>query len=182
MLFEEKTLALMDGRTARLRNPVPEKDTAAMIQCLKEMCRETEYLLRYPEECTWTMAQEQGILEEINRSDARLMLVCEVDDAIAGMCGLNFNQSVKTRHRANVDIGLRRRYWGLGIGTAMFEALLDAARHGSVRQVELDYIEGNARARALYEKMGFTQVGVHPDAIMLRDGSFRDLVCMVKRL
>ena len=128
------------------------------------------------------MEQERSILAEINASDARLMLVCAVDGEIAGMCGLNLNASLKTRHRADVDIGIRRAFWGLGIGTAMFEALIDVAREKGVRQLELDYIEGNARGKALYEKMGFVQYGEHPEAIQLRDGSCRSLVLMQKRL
>ena len=182
MLFEERAFSLKDGRAALLRNPIPEKDAAAMIQCLKAMCGETEFLLRYPEECTWTLEQEQRVLENNNQSDATLMLVCEVEGEIAGMCGINFNHSLKMRHRANVDIGLCKRFWGLGIGSAMFEALLDTARIRGVRQVELEYIDGNDRARALYEKMGFAQTGIHPDGVRLRDGSFRDLIGMVKRL
>ena len=63
----------------------------------------------------------------------------------------------------------------------MFEAMLAAARERGVRQVELDYIDGNDRARALYEKMGFVRIAEHPDAIRLKDGSFRSLVFMMKK-
>ena len=45
-----------------------------------------------------------------------------------------------------------------------------------------NYIEGNARGRALYEKMGFTEVARHPDAVRLKDGSMRSLVFMMKKL
>lgn len=182
MLFEARRFSLKDGRAAILRNPNPEADAQAMIDVLTRMCGETEFLLRYPEECTWTVEQEAKILSEINASDARLMLVCEVGGEIAGMCGLNLNASLKTRHRADVDIGIRRAFWGLGIGTAMFGALIEAAREKGVSLLELDYIEGNARGKALYEKMGFTQYGVHPDAIRLKDGGYRSLILMQKRL
>ena len=39
--------------------------------------------------------------------------------------------------------------------------------------VELDFIEGNSRARALYEKFGFRITGMIPNAIKLRDGSYK---------
>ena len=48
--------------------------------------------------------------------------------------------------------------------------------------MELDFIEGNVRARALYEKMGFRITGVKPDAICQKDGSYRNQYMMVKRL
>lgn len=38
-------------------------------------------------------------------------------------------------------------------------------------QVELSFVEGNFQARHLYEKMGFRIIGVHPNAICLKDGT-----------
>lgn len=182
MLYEAKRFTLKDGREAVLRNPNPEGDAAAMIEVLTRICGETEFLLRYPEECKWTVEQEQSVLEGINRAEGRLMLVCEVDGAVVGMCGLNLYPQLKFRHRADVDVGIRSAFWGQGIGTAMFEAMLSVAREKGLRQVELDYIDGNARGRALYEKMGFVKVGERPDAVRLKDGSYRSLVLMMKRL
>ena len=48
--------------------------------------------------------------------------------------------------------------------------------------MELDFVEGNTRARALYEKMGFRITGVRPDAIRLRDGTMLNEYSMIKRL
>ena len=158
MRFESLTITLTDGRTAVLRNPDPEADAAALICHLRQIFSETEFLLRYPEECNWTEAQERDILSSGNADDSRLMLVCEVDGEIAGMCGLSLFQQIKFRHRASLDIGLKKRFWNLGIGTSMLDALIKAAREQGVMQLELEYIEGNGRGRALYEKAGFTDV------------------------
>ena len=182
MLYPPKKILLKDGRTALLRNPDPNADAAALISHLKRIVSETEFLLRYPEECNWTEAQERKLLSEGNADDMRLMLVCEVDGEIAGMCGLSQYPQLKFHHRASLDIGLQKRFWNLGIGTAMLEALMDVARELGVMQLELEYLEGNARGRALYEKMGFTEVARHPDAVRFRDGSLRSLVFMMKKL
>ena len=65
----------------------------------------------------------------------------------------------------------------------MFDEMFQVARErGDVRQIELDFIEGNKRARGLYEKMGFRITGVKPDAIRMRDESFVNEYMMVKRL
>ena len=47
------------------------------------------------------------------------------------------------------------------------------ARQG-IEIIELDFIEGNARARALYEKFGFRITGMIPNAIRTRGGSYRN--------
>ena len=182
MLVKPREILLKDGRVALLRNPDPDADAVALINHLKQIVSETEFLLRYPEECGWTEAQERDILSEGNADDMRLMLVCDVGGEIAGMCGMNLYRQLKFRHRASLDIGLQKRFWNLGIGTAMLDAMIESARERGVMQLELEYIDGNARGRALYEKMGFTEVARHPDAIRFKDGGMRSLVFMIKKL
>ena len=57
-----------------------------------------------------------------------------------------------------------------------------AARERGVLQLELEFIEGNSRARALYEKCGFRIVGVHPDAFRMLDDSLKNEYLMIKKL
>ena len=158
------------------------EDAEAMVKYLTDTAAETEFVLRYPEECRWTIEKEQELLKNFKDNPNSLMLCCFVGDELAGNCNLQFFPQIKFRHKADVAIALYRRFWGQGIGTAMFRAMLDVARERGVRQVELDYIDGNARGRGLYEKMGFVEVARRPDAVQLKDGSFRSLVCMMKRL
>lgn len=47
---------------------------------------------------------------------------------------------------------------GLGIGTALLSAASDHARQDGARAVRLSVIDGNPRARALYERRGFVPV------------------------
>ena len=85
-------------------------------------------------------------------------------------------------HFPSVSVGLWKEYWNLGIGTAMFEELIAEARRRGVMLLELEFIEGNTRARALYEKMGFRIVGLRPDGIRLRDGTLCNEYLMQLRL
>ena len=112
-----------------------------------------------------------------------MMISCIVDGKIAGNCQISFRTGMKDRHRASVAIALLREFWNLGIGTKMFEEMFRIARErNGVRQIELDFIEGNSRARHLYEKMGFRITGVQPDAIRMKDGTFVNEYMMLKRL
>lgn len=174
MLFQAKTITLKDGRTAILRAPKPE-DAAPMVQYLKDTAAETEFIMRYPEEVTMTAEREAAFFEHLAYSPFDMMIVCEVDGCLAGNCQINFGNKIKTRHRASVAIGLTKAFWNLGIGTAMFREMIAAARaRDGVRHIDLEFIEGNSRARALYEKMGFRIISVKPDAICLKDGTLRD--------
>lgn len=154
MLFPEKEIALKDGRSACLRSPATE-DAAEMLAYLKDCASETHFILREPEECTETLEQEAAYLERVSASDTSVMIVCSVGQEIAGNCQLSFHNRSRIRHRAEIAIALRQKYWGLGIGTAMFREMIALAQARGVTQLELGFVEGNARARGLYEKMGF---------------------------
>ena len=182
MLFDERQITLKDGRSALLR-PARVEDAAALIDYLVTTAGETEFILAYPDErAGMTVEQEERFLRGVIESPCNAFIVCEVNGEIAGNCDIHFNPRRKVRHRGGIAIALYKKYWGLGIGTAMFNAMIRVAREKGVKQLELEYIDGNARGRALYEKMGFVQVAEHPDAIMLKDGSMRKLIFMIKKL
>ena len=183
MLFNPVTFPLKDGRTGVLRSPDPKADAADLVQYLYDTAADTPFVLRTPEEISYTVEGEERFLQGVVDSPNDCMILCEVDGHIAGNCHLSFNTRVKTRHSCSVAIALRKAYWGNGIGTAMFEAMEGLARaRDGVIQMDLEFIEGNARARGLYEKMGFRIVGLHPDYIRQEDGTMCALYIMQKKL
>lgn len=111
------------------------------------------------------------------------MLVCLVDGKVAGNCDISWSKGIKTKHRASVAIVLLKDYWDQGIGTRLFQELIHIAESNKdIIQIELDYVEGNYRARALYEKMGFRITGVKPNTIRLKDGTLLNEYSMVKEI
>lgn len=179
MYFAPKTIALKDGRIAVLRSPDPVQDAPDLVQYLHDTAADTPFVLRTPEEVTMTVEGEERFLEAVVDSDCDCMILCEVEGRIAGNCHLSFMGKRKVRHRCSVAIALRKEFWGLGIGTAMFaEMIAMAEAREGVTVMELEFIEGNARARGLYEKMGFRIVGMHPDAIRQEDGELLALYLM----
>ena len=174
---------LKDGRTATLLSPRDE-DINGVIEYLKISAAETEFILRYPEECDkYTYDAEKAIFDRMNASEDEAMLICLVDGKVAGNCGIHFSNKLKTRHRAGVAIALCKEFWNLGIGTRMFEEMEKLALTKPYVQIlELDFVEGNTRARALYEKMGYKITGRRPEAICLKDGKLLDEYMMQKKL
>ena len=177
MKYEPKIVALKDGSAALFRSPELE-DAASFLDFFSAVRAETDFLLSSPQDPAPTLEEERAWIENSLNSPDQMMIACQMDGRIAGNCSIAFKSHAKTRHRASLAIALRQKYWGRGIGTAMFTELITAARQRGVTQLELDYIEGNDRGRALYEKMGFRPWGEQPDAIRLRDGSFRSIICM----
>ena len=181
MYFAPKEIILKDGRTAVLRSPLPA-DAAAALDFMKRTASETPYLLRSPEECTLTLQEEEKFLSRFPDDPNALMILCFVDGVLAGNCQVVRKTKLKNRHRASIGIALLQDYWNLGIGTALFEEMISMGRQWELLQLELEVIEGNDRAMALYRKLGFETTGAVPNAIRMPDGSFVREFYMVKPL
>lgn len=183
MVIREIPFTLRDGRSAVLRSPRDE-DVEGTLAYLYQSAGETEFILRYPEECgKYTPEGEKALFDRDNASGNTAMILCLVEGKVAGNCMITWSTGIKTRHRAQVAIALLRDYWGQGIGTRMFREMIRIAEENpDILQMELDFIEGNTRARALYEKMGFRITGVRPDAIRLRDGTLLNEYTMIRRI
>lgn len=183
VLIKDIEFNLKDGRKALIRNP-KEEDIQGMLEYLKITAGETEFIMRYPEECDkYTVEGEKVLFERINGADNEAMLVCLVDGKVVGSCQILWSTGIKTRHRAMVGIAILKEFWNQGIGTRFFEELIKIAEDNEqILQMELDFIEGNSRAMALYEKMGFRIVCVKPNAIRLKNGTLLNEISMIREI
>jgi [ribosomal protein S18]-alanine N-acetyltransferase len=99
----------------------------------------------------------------------RLYLIAEADGmtpppppvgarVMAGYAGLMF---VPGGTQADVlTIAVAQEYWGRGIGSALLGALIAAAAERGCAEVFLEVREDNPRARGLYLRRGFEEIGV----------------------
>ncbi len=181
MLYPTTTITLKNGKQATFRSPRKE-DAAALLDYLRKTAEETDFVLRYPDEVTMTLEQEEAFIERINQSANSYMIICLVDGKHAGNCSLQFHDKRKVRHRGEVAIALVKKFWGMGIGAFMFEEMLQLAREYGASQLELGMVDGNERGLALYRKMGFREYGRLPNAFHQKDGTMRDEILMVLEL
>lgn len=181
MILEEKKITLKDGITAILKSPCVE-DAEKLLNYIKKSCGETDFLVRYPEEWNITVEQEKAWVDRLRSAPDTLGITCYIDGEVAGNCEISFRGGMKTRHRATIAIAILKDYWNLGIGSAMFEELVAAAQKHGTEMMELEFIEGNERAKHLYEKFGFHVVSERPNAFKLKDGRYLSEIYMQKYL
>ena len=139
MPVREFEFKMKDGRTAVIRSP-REEDAAGLLDYLYVTACETEFLMRYPEECgKYTLEGERAFIEKANTSDSEAAALCVVDGVIVGLANIMWSRAIKTKHRASVGIAVVREFWGLGIGAALMEELIRIARENEdLIQIELD--------------------------------------------
>jgi putative acetyltransferase len=82
-------------------------------------------------------------------------LVAETDETIAGAVGVTpYTDARCEMNRLWTRPGFRRS----GLGRALCEASMDAARNLGFRQMTLDVVPGRTHAIALYRSLGFVEV------------------------
>jgi len=146
-------------------------DLAAVIALEREL---------FPED-PWTA--EMFADEVVLPPEVRLYLVAEAGDGdrpgLAGYAGLLF---VPGGLQADVlTIAVRESSWGLGIGSALLDELIRAARERDCAEVFLEVRADNPRAHGLYQRRGFAEIGVRRgyykpsgvDAIVMRKDLLR---------
>ncbi len=118
-----------------------------------------------------------------NNTPARadhLQLVAERDGQVVGSAGLHPSPQLRRRHTAVLGISVARPAQGLGVGTALMQALCDYADGwGQLLRIELTVFTDNERAIALYRRFGFRQEGLHR-GFALRGGAYTDVLSMAR--
>ena len=182
MKLEERSVTLRDGTLALLRSPQPS-DAEQLNAYLRLTSAETHFMVRYPEECSQSTEAAQKRLQAMLDSERNFMLAAFIDGELVGNCGVNeIADRLKMRHRASLGISIKKKAWGLGLGTILISRALEQAKENGFEQVELGVFEDNSRARHLYEKLGFQEQGRTLRAFCLKDGTYRDEIQMVKFL
>ena len=146
--------------------PVEVKDAEAMIECLQIVSSETPFLLRNKDEVTYTVEFEEKLLESKRDNPREIMMVAEVDGIIAGNCGIISKGNLRrVYHRCGFAIALKEAYWKLGIGSAMMNYAFFLAKEMGYEQIELEVVDGNNRAKNLYERFDFKETGKNSHAL-----------------
>ncbi len=177
-MIYNKTITLKNGMECRLRNGT-ENDGQAVLDVFNLTHGETDYLLSYPDENSFTAEQESQFLKEKTESKNEIEIVAEVNGKIAGSAGINaIGSSCKVRHRAEFGINIAKEFWGMGIGRALTEACIECAKSAGYTQLELDVVADNDRAVEMYKKFGFVEFGRNPKGFNSRISGFQELVYM----
>ena len=177
-----KTITLRDGRTCILRNAA-SRDAQASLDVFIRTHEQTDYLLTYPDEITFTAEQQAEYLQRKTDSADEIEILAVVDGAVAGMAGIErLGTQEKLRHRAEFGVSIDRSFWGLGIGRALTRACVECAKSAGYAQLELQAVADNEHALALYRSEGFTEYGRNPRGFRSRLTGWQTLVLMRKEL
>ncbi|MBQ9825219.1 MAG: GNAT family N-acetyltransferase [Solobacterium sp.] len=177
-----RTFTLKDGSTCTIRSG-NEEDGQALLDLYIATHTQTDYLLTYPEETSFTAEQEAEYLRLKTESPDEAELIAEVDGKPAASAGIScVSRRLKTKHRAELGIAVDEAYKGLGIGRALTKACIECAEKAGYLQIELEAVADNTAAISLYTKEGFREYGRNPKGFRTRSGEWQELVLMFREL
>ncbi len=111
-----------------------------------------------------------------------VLVAVDDSDAVVGWGSLNvFNPRRAYDHVVDFSLYVAREHRGRGIGDALLGALEDRARLLGYHKMVLAAFPTNAPGKRLYERHGFTLVGIYHEQGML-DGRWVDVMVMEKIL
>lgn len=178
----QKTVTLKNKIPCLIRSGEPS-DGAAVLDQFNRTHAETDFLLTYPDENSFTVESETEFLTEKLESPHAVELLALIDDQVVGTAGFDaIMRKDKTRHRAEFGISVLKDFWGSGIGGALTEACIECAKTAGYEQLELDVVATNTNAIGLYQKYGFEEYGRNPRGFKSRTNEYQELVYMRKEL
>ncbi len=180
MIFEEKKVTLKNGKDCILRSPVPE-DADAVLDHLRLASTETDFMIRYPEEITMTVKEEEELLGKSNNDPKSLMIAAEVDGKIIADGGFRaiMDMAAKYSHRASFGIAVKKEFWNMGIGKLIVTELVSYAEKAGYEQMELEVDCRNDQAIRLYQKLGFKIYGTRERSFKFKDGTYSSFYLML---
>ena len=102
--------------------------------------------------------------------------VAEADGKVLGLYILHPNNEGRCGHICNASYAVSRDARGHGVGEKLVSDCLQRATTFGYRVLQFNAVVAtNVRARRLYERLGFVQLGVIPGGFRMPDGSYADI-------
>ena len=182
MFYKAKEFTLKNGLKVTLKSP-EVVDATKLLNAIIETARHTDFILSTPEDfqpLVDDITKEEAFIKSALDNPNGMMIAVYVNDNIVGNCALNFYGHIKDRHRGTIGIGITPKYQGMGIGSLLFDEMINIAKNrNGVTQLELGVMKDNIPAKRLYTSKGFIKTGETPRAMRLPDGTYLDEEMMV---
>ncbi len=155
-----KEIKLKNGKTAILRSPNKE-DAQAMIDYLNIIGGESDFITFGKNEFSMSVEAEQDYIERVNSMNNSKNVLIIIENEIVGIASITSVQKERMKHNGTLGISLRKKYWGIGLGSEIMVYLIDWAKSNKItKKINLLVREDNIRGVKLYEKFGFEKEGL----------------------
>ncbi|MDM8128339.1 GNAT family protein, partial [Paraclostridium benzoelyticum] len=122
---------------------------------------ENDFITFGKNEFSMSVEAEQDYIERINSMDNSKNVLIIIEDEIVGIASITSVQKERMKHNGTLGISIRKKYWGIGLGSDIMAYLINWAKSNKItKKINLLVREDNIRGVKLYEKFGFEKEGL----------------------
>lgn len=155
-----------------------KSDAIAVLEYLKQVGSETDFLLFVEIGVPMTVEQEEAFLNQVNSTPYSRMYLVKESGEIVGNGYIHSSPRSRIKHKSEIAISVKKSHWGKGVSSLLMNALIDYAKSTHFTEtIFLEVASENQRAIKLYEKFGFVSYGITKNAIKL-DNRYLDWIQM----
>jgi ribosomal protein S18 acetylase RimI-like enzyme len=118
---------------------------------------------------------ERSVLRNIEQGYAHY--IATANGHIVGWVDISAKKKLTEQHCAILGIGVLKEFRGKGIGKALLQTAHEHAWNSDISRIELDVLNDNKAAIALYKSHGYGLEGIKKRAVKLND-QYLDVVIM----
>lgn len=146
-------------------------DLKSMIQIWNEI---VETGIAFPQE---DLLNEDTGSEFFSLQTYCAVAVDETNQEVSGLYILHPNNIGRCGHICNASYAVSSPKRGQHIGEKLVLDCLEQAKKHGFKILQFNaVVESNIHARHLYERLGFTQLGVIPDGFRMKDGHYENII------
>lgn len=160
---------------------ITKDDASNFINLVKQVEKESEFMLFEPDERKITIEQQFKRIESMQLEENSTIFIAENVDKLVGYLVVIGGSANRNKHSAYLVIGVLKQFSGLGIGTKLFEKLQEWSVQHKIHRLELTVMNHNERAISLYKKAGFEIEGTKRNSLFV-NGTYIDEYYMSKLL
>lgn len=135
-------------------------DAKQVINYLNIVGGESDNLLFGANEFTMSVEEEENFIGNLEQSKSSALLVGKIEDEIVCFGSVMASSRERISHQSDLAVTVKKKYWGLGIGTFLMQALIEYAKQSEKTEIlHLGVKCDNENAINLYKKMGFEEMG-----------------------
>lgn len=147
-------------------------DANSFTTLIKEVESNADFMLMGDGERKTNPEQQEKLLERFEKQPNSTILVAEDNNKLIGYLIAIGGTAKRTKHTAQLVIGILKEYRGMGIGTKLFNFVTEWAEKQGLSRLELTVVKDNLAGVELYKKCGFEIEGTKRKSIIINDEFF----------
>ena len=156
-------------------------DASEVIALLDQIGQESSFTSLDENGLSISESEMQIFIDKQAQSENQITLLAFLNDELAGIINVTADQRPRVRHIGDIFLGIKKSFWGSGLGSILMEEAIEWAKtSGVIRRLQLTVQKRNLAAIHLYEKMGFITEGLQERGACIERGEFLDVYLMGK--